>query len=117
MTYSSSRIRPGWLRGTGLILGAVVGAFWLFFALASHGTDLAGVIEVLAFGAPILALIISAWRWPVAAGALLIILGLVYAGVVAGPSRGTENPIVFLLLPIPVLIAGILILLAECRRE
>jgi hypothetical protein len=110
-------LRPHWVRWAGLAIGAITGAFWLFFTLAAHGASLESIIEGATFGGLILVLTAVAWRWQLAGGALLFLLGLGFAGMMTNWGREVEEMMVIFTLPAPIMLAGILLLIAECRHE
>jgi hypothetical protein len=92
----------------------VVSGAWLLFSLASHGFSAAGLIEssiwLVIFGSAL-----AGRRWPKIGGALLVLEGvatLVFFGILSG--RGfLAQYFVMLLLPLPLILAGALLLLPE----
>jgi hypothetical protein len=99
------------------IIGLVAGLWWVFFALASHGLSPDSLIEGGLVGGSILVATLIAWRWPFPGGILLVMEGGIALGVLLiSLAKGTQLlPSVFLLflvLPLPLLAAGILFLAA-----
>jgi hypothetical protein len=116
-SVKSTVFKPHWFRWAGLGLGILTGGFWLFFTVASHGASLASVIEVASVGGAILVFTAVAWRWQIVGGALLLLLGLIFAGMMTDWGQQPNSILVVATLPAPIMIAGILLLIAECRHE
>ena len=105
------------LRKSGLLLGFVIGGGWFLFALISHGLTAEGVIESL-IGLAILLPTFLALRIPRLGGALLLVAGLAGTWFVA---QAHYQPSVLLimtcLVPLPLLLAGIFLLMYRQEEE
>ncbi len=101
-------------RRTGLVLGFAIGGFWFLFT-ALEG-DLSP--EFLVGGIPLLAAFL-ALRWQRVGGVILLLSGAVtaYFFIVKGMSPPQSRLFVGLLLPTPLLLAGVLLLMRRDDTE
>ncbi len=104
-------------RKVGLYVGFFFGVAWLLFTLFSHGISFVSLMESSVGGGIILATLI-AWRWPKIGGSILVIGGLFVAFffVPRWPSLMMKITM-FIMLPFPILLAGILNLIPQKREE
>jgi hypothetical protein len=105
-----------WMRYTALALALLWAGWWVFFetaeAVGSHDFMQAIIFAVVMFGA-----VAIAWRWPAVGGALLVLVSAVAIAMFAPiwlhrfdlwPTVG-----LFATMPLPLLVAGVLLLLAR----
>lgn len=97
-----------------LLISAVV-AFWVWFLLADGGGHIwAGeqpmetLKWMITFGVPLLAIGVTAWKWP-RVGGVLAMLGGVAAGIYFG------HPAPRLLMALPLIVGGVTLLAATWR--
>jgi hypothetical protein len=108
------------LRYVALALGAAWACWWVFFetaeALGDRQFAQAILFLVVMFGAVALA-----WKWPVVGALLFLVEGIaaivVFAPMWAHRFRLGEFLILFAMMPLPPLAAGILLLLSRPRRQ
>lgn len=106
-----------WMRWTARVLSLAWGGWWTFFGLASgigEKMNAAGILLHAAVpGLIFLALAIVAWKWELAGGIIVLIIGLVlfltYPLVMRMPP--TVVVTVLLMLALPPLVAGVLFVL------
>ena len=98
-------------RRTGLVLGFAIGGFWFLFTALEGGLS----PEFLVGGIPLLAAFL-ALRWQRVGAVILLLCGAVtgYFFILKGMSPPQSRLIVGLLLPTPLLLAGVLLLM---RRD
>ncbi len=101
---------------SGRLIAYVIGGAWLIFTLASHGFSPAGLVEG-AVWIVVLASAFSGRYWPKVGGSLLVIEGLItlWFFVIASPRGFSQQYFVLLLLPLPLILAGILLLVGDDR--
>jgi hypothetical protein len=112
--------RKKWLRRAGLIVG-LAGVLWLLFlslAISESPFSWYAVPTMLIVAVPFLSCVLTAWKWPLAGGILLILWGLFWpANILLTLPPGTPMPpsILIIVLPIslPSLLVGILFSLSR----
>ena len=103
-------------RQAGIIIGLITGAWWLLFAMFSHGLTLAGLVES-SIGLAILAATALAFFLPPVSGALLV-LGSVISAVMTFLNVKDLTLLLYMMItmPLPLIIAGLLILSSVWRQ-
>jgi hypothetical protein len=101
-------------RRAALAIAWVIGGAWLLFALASHGLSVSSLVE----GAPCILVLGSGFagmKWPKIGGGMFIAvgLGMLYLFVLAAGTTPIQKLLVATLLPVPILLAGVLLLVGE----
>jgi hypothetical protein len=94
------------------VLSVLLVIWWSIFVLLSHGFSLVSLIESVV---PLIVLIITiiAWRWNVVGGFLFILLGIFYMYITWG-----RAPLeIYFFVPGPVILAGLLFVLADRYRD
>ncbi len=105
------------LRKSGLLLGFVIGGGWFLFALISHGLTPEGAIESAIGLAILLPTFIALWL-PRLGGAFLLAAGVAGTWFVA--QAGYEPSVLLImtcLIPLPLLLAGIFLLIHSEPEE
>lgn len=112
---------PTWLRRGGLALATAVSLFWIWFGVASglgEGLSAADtVLHAMVPGGVMALVLLAAWRWPLAGGALLAAAGIA-AGFLFGwwarfPA-GTRM-LMALTLVAPPVVAGAMLIAARLK--
>jgi hypothetical protein len=101
-------------RRAALAIVWVIGGAWLLFTLVSHGLSVVSLVE----GAPCILVITSGFigmKWPKIGGGMLIAvgLGMLYLFVLGAGTTLVQKLLVAILLPVPILLAGVFLLVGE----
>lgn len=118
--FASLMIQGRARRTAGLAIAWVMGGAWLLFTLASHGLSLTSLVEAVPWVAIFASAIIGVRRPKIGGWALLVIgLATLYVFVLAAGTTAIQKFIVAALVPLPLLLAGGLLLAGdrEWREE
>ncbi len=106
------------LRNVGLALGAAWACWWVFFETAEAMGD-RHFTQAILFLVVMFGTLAVAWKWPAAGAALFFVEGIVsiamFTPAWAHRFRLAQFMLLFAMMPLPPLAAGILLLLSRWR--